>query len=88
MFECKRNPFLAQMLNMRKIKEETYYFNKDGKVILLTNIEVLHHFLQHAKPNQLKTIQNYLSQNKFSVKDINIFAKEYAKNYMLKTIKK
>lgn len=83
-FECKNNPFLASVLNSKKMKEITFRFNKNGKVIFLTNIEILHHFLKNSNKNQLKTIQNLLARSNYSVSEINFFAKSYARDYMLK----
>lgn len=85
MFKSKNNPFLAQMLNSKNIEEITYVFNtSSGKKILITNIEALEHFLTYAKKNQQQSIQQILAKSKYSVKEINLFAKNYAENFLIK----
>lgn len=85
MFKSKNNPFLAQMLNSKNIEEITYVFNTpSGKKILITNIESLEHFLTYAKKNQQQSIQQILAKSKYSIKEINLFAKNYAENFLIK----
>lgn len=86
MFKSKNNPFLAQMLNSKNIQEVTYVLNTpSGKKVLITNIEAIEHFLMYAKKNQQQSIQNILAKSKYSVKEINLFARNYAENFIIKS---
>ena len=86
MFKSKNNPFLAQMLNSKNIQEVTYVlYTPYGKKVLVTNIEAIEHFLMYAKKNQQQSIQNILAKSKYSVKEINLFAKNYAENFLIKS---
>ena len=85
MFKSKNNPFLAQILNSKNIKEITYVFNTpSGKKVFISNIEALEHFLTYAKKNQQQQIQHILGKSKYSVKEINLFARNYAENFLIK----
>ena len=76
-FNCNKNVFLSNMINMRNLKEITYSHTVSGKVIFFTNYEALNHFFKHADKPQLKEVQLLLNRDKFSVKSINEFAYNY-----------
>lgn len=84
MFISKQNKFLAQMFNSKKIEEKQFAIeDKKGKIHLVSNIEALEHFLKFAPKKHQVYIQQLLGMEKYSVKAINKFAYNYAKDYMI-----
>lgn len=84
MFISKNNPFLAQILNKKNIKEITYVLiAPSGKKVIVTNIEALKHFLENSPKNRQKQIQELLYKSNYSIKEINFFAKNYAESFLI-----
>lgn len=82
-FKCEKNTFLEKRLNAKKLKEKTFTYFKDGKVILMTNYEILQIFLDKANKKQLKNIESIFTSQNFSDQSINTFANSFAQEFLL-----
>lgn len=75
-FKCNKNKFLEKVLNMKPLPIQTFIYYKNGKIVELTNHQILQDFLNEASPRELIQVQHILTKDTYSIKSINKFIKE------------